>query len=101
MKARPRIDLDGVPLFDAAGGRTGALAIFRYRTTEGLVLLIPESADFTVAWDDLEEVSVDLLAGQVRVRFRPAYVAARHWLRGADTLTGVWLDRVVLADPPV
>ena len=48
MKARPRIDLDGVPLF-AEGHEGGVLAIMRYRTTEGIELLMPgDGIDFDV-----------------------------------------------------
>ena len=37
MDQRPRIDLDGVTLSDP-DGPSAAVAIFRYRTVEGLVL---------------------------------------------------------------
>jgi len=94
--ARPRIDLDGVPLSDPA--RDGnALAIFRRRTTAGLVLLIPESADITVPWESIERADVDLAAGRLAVRFVAAYAARQNWLRGARELVGEWTDRVVMA----
>lgn len=94
--ARPRMDLDGVTLHDAAGGDGHPLAVLRYRTTAGLVLLIPESADFLVPWEDLEEVGLDLRAGEVRVRIREGYAQANHWLRGARELVGQWTDRCEL-----
>src|SRR5262245_51140109 len=52
-----RIDLDGVPLDDEDGRTT---AIFRFRTTAGLVLALPESVDVTVPFTDLAEASLDL-----------------------------------------
>ncbi|MGE0706512.1 MAG: hypothetical protein AB7N76_17660 [Planctomycetota bacterium] len=94
--ARPRIDLDGVALLDPAGGGGPAIAIFRYRTTAGLVLLIPESADFLVGWEHLDEVVLDLASGALRVRFAEAYAAEQHWLRGARVLEGRWTDRCKL-----
>ena len=74
MKARPRIDLDGVPLF--AEGREGSvLAIMRYRTTEGLELLMPESGDFVVPWRHIAESTVDLAAGRMRIAFEADWAA--------------------------
>lgn len=96
--ARPRIDLDGVTLEDPARPGGEPIAILRYRTTAGLVLLIPESADFLVPWEGLSEVGLDLRSGKVRVAFDPAYASARHWLRGATLLEGTWTDRCEL-DP--
>ena len=92
------MDLDGVTLHDAAGGDGHPLAVLRYRTTPGLVLLIPESADFLVPWSDLEEVGLDLRSGEVRVRIGEDYARVNHWLRGARELVGQWTDRCEL-DP--
>ena len=94
MSRRPRIDLDGVPLTDENNPYM-PLAIFRHRTTEGLVLLIPESAEVLVKWPDVEEAAIDLSNGQIRVRFKASYVASQNWLRGASTVVGHWLDRYV------
>lgn len=93
--ARPRIDLDGVPLADPT--RDGdAIAIFRRRTTQGLVLLIPESADFSVPWEAIERAEIDLAAGRLSLRFTETFAAAHNWLRGARELVGEWTDRVVI-----
>lgn len=92
MERRPRIDLDGVPLTDVNEPYM-PLAIFRYRTTDGLVLLIPESAEVLVEWDAIEKASVDLASARVEVTFRADFVATQNWLRGARTITGEWLDR--------
>jgi len=92
------MDLDGVTLHDAAGGDGHPLAVLRYRTTASLVLLIPEGADFLVAWDDLEQVHLDLRSGEVRVRIGESYAKSNHWLRGARELVGQWTDRCEL-DP--
>jgi hypothetical protein len=94
MSRRPRIDLDGVPLTDENNPYM-PLCIFRHRTTEGLVLLIPESAEVLVKWTDVEEAAISLTDGSVRLRFTPGYVAAQNWLRGAETVVGYWLDRYV------
>jgi hypothetical protein len=99
--ARPRIDLDGVALVDAAApAPAGVIAIFRYRTREGLVLLVPESADVLVPWDHVEDARVDLVSGEIQVRLREAFVARETWLRGARALTGTWTDRVLLERAP-
>jgi hypothetical protein len=92
-----RIDLDGVPLDDEDGRTT---AIFRYRTTAGLLLALPESVEVTVPFADLVEASLDLLSGQVRVRLVPDAGRRHRWLGAARTLTGVWTDRRVLSAPP-
>ncbi len=92
MSRRPRIDLDGIPLTDENNPYM-PLCILRHRSTEGLVLLIPESAEVLVKWDDLEETTISLADGTVRVRFSEAYVADQNWLRGARTIVGYWLDR--------
>ena len=95
MKERPRIDLDGVSLTDEANPHM-ILAIFRYRTTEGLILLIPESAEVTVPWTEVEGADLDLQSGFLRIRLKEAYVASQNWLRGARRLTGRWTDRFVM-----
>ena len=94
MKARPRIDLDGVPLF-AEGREGGVLAIMRYRTTEGLELLMPESGDFVVPWAHVDSASVDLAQGSLRVTFDAEWAASENWLRGASVLVGTWTDRML------
>lgn len=96
MTARPRIDLDGVSLVDETRPPM-VVAIFRYRTAEGLVLLIPESADVLVPWEHVAETVLDLRAGTVRVSFQAAYVDRQNWLRGAKTLVGTWTDRLVMS----
>jgi hypothetical protein len=96
MTARPRIDLDGVSLVDEQHPPM-VVAIFRHRTTEGLVLLVPESADVLVPWEHVTESLVDLRAGTVRISFEAAYVDRQNWLRGARTLVGSWTDRFVMS----
>jgi hypothetical protein len=95
---RPRIDLDGVTLTDVANPYM-PLAVFRHRTVEGLILLVPESADVLVAWDHVEAATIDLVRGEIRVRFHPEYVAKENWLRGARELVGDWLDRYQMSVP--
>lgn len=94
MKARPRIDLDGVPLF-AEGREGGVLAIMRYRTTEGLELLMPESGDFVIPWRHVDRADVDLAEGRMRIAFEADWAAQENWLRGASVLVGSWTDRMV------
>ena len=96
MPGRPRIDLDGVALHDEANPHM-VIAIFRYRATEGLVLLIPESADVLVEWSHVKEAALDLANGAVRVRLDPAWVPSQNWLRGATTLLGRWMDRFTMS----
>jgi hypothetical protein len=95
VQARPRIDLEGVALSDERNPYM-VVAIFRYRTTDGLLLLIPESADVLVSWKDVEEAAVDLATGRVKVRLREEFVASQNWLRGARVLVGEWTDRFVM-----
>lgn len=94
LNSRPRIDLDGVALKDEANPHM-VVAIFRHRTTEGIVLLIPESADVLVPWLAVEEASLDLATGALRVRLAAGYVEKENWVRGAKTLVGKWMDRFV------
>jgi hypothetical protein len=96
MSARPRIDLDGVSLLDEAGPSM-VLAIFRYRTKDGLALLVPESAEVLVPFEYVEEATLDLKAGSVRLVLTPAYVERQSWLRGARVLKGTWTDRFVMS----
>ena len=100
MEARPRIDLDGVALTGERDTHM-SLAIFRHRTDQGLVFLIPESADVLVPWEYVRWATVDLAAGAVRVDFDPRWAAEQHWLRGSTTLSGPWLDRFQLKAPPL
>jgi hypothetical protein len=95
MSARPRIDLDGVHLV-AEDNPDMVIAILRYRTTTGLALLMPESADFVVDWEHIEEAQLDLASGSVRVVFTPGFVAAHNWLRGSRVLVGQWVDRFTM-----
>ena len=83
---RPRIDLDGVTLMDVNNPYM-PLAVFRFRTTEGLVLLVPESADVLIGWEHVEEAALDFIHGDLRIRFRPEYVASQNWLRGAAEIS--------------
>src|SRR2546426_7442978 len=95
MEARPRIDLDGVALADPKNPIM-PLAIFRHRTTEGLTLLIPESAELVVPWKEIEEASLDLASGEVRVAFKAGYAKKQNWLRGARVLAGRWMDGLTM-----
>jgi hypothetical protein len=94
MSQRPRIDLDGVALHDERNPLM-PLAAFRYRTTLGVLLLIPESGEVLVRWADLEDARLDLVEGRVVLRFKAAYVEREQWLRGAREIAGEWLDRYV------
>ena len=100
MSHRPRIDLDGVAL-TAQGDETEVLAVFRYRTHEGLVLLMPESGDFLVPWSALTAADLDLQAGVVRLIFEDTFASTKGWLRGANVLIGTWTDRVNLSSAAV
>lgn len=95
MDRRPRIDLDGVTLHDP-DGPSAAVAIFRYRTVEGLVLSMPESADIVVPWDEVEEAELSLANGRLRVRFRESFAQSANWLGGVRTLEGAWTDRLTM-----
>lgn len=98
LNARPRIDLDGVALHDQSNADM-VVAIFRYRTLEGLLLLIPESADVLVPWAAVESARLDLADGILTLSIRPEFVAAQNWLRGARVLVGRWLDRYTMEKP--
>jgi len=95
MSAPLRIDLDGVALVSETNPST-VLAIFRARTTQGVTLLMPESAEFNVSWEHVESAQLDLARGDVRLSFSADYVASVNWLRGSATLVGRWTDRRVL-----
>lgn len=95
MNARPRIDLDGVALHDERNADM-IVAIFRYRTTEGLLMLIPESADVLVPWNAIEGATLDLVTGAIEVRLSESYVTNENWVRGARVLSGKWLDRYTM-----
>lgn len=92
---RPRIDLDGVALADERDPHM-IVATFRYRTTEGLMLLVPESVDIVVPWASIRAAVLDFATGLLTVDFDPAFVARTNWLRGASRLTGQWTDRLVM-----
>ncbi len=91
-----RIDLNGVALRTASGR---VLCLFRFRTTEGILVQLPESVDALIPWAAVEEAALDLRSGNVRLRLsrnasRPA------WLGEADALTGKWTDREILTVAP-
>ena len=97
--ARPRIDLDGVAMYDAtrdASRNQMVICVFRKRTRQGLVLLVPESAEVLVPWDQVVAAQVDLGSAEVKIELEADYVAKEHWLRQATHLVGSWTDRVVL-----
>jgi hypothetical protein len=96
MTPRPRIDLDGVSLVDETASPM-VLAVFRYRTAEGIVLLVPESADVLVPYAEVESAALDLVLGTIRLAFRAPYVERQSWLRGARVITGTWTDRFVMS----
>ena len=98
MSVRPRIDLDGVALF-GEGDPLMPLASFRYRTVDGLLLLIPESGEELVRWPDVREAQLDLASGTLAIRFDEAYARRQNWLRGSSTLEGRWTDRIILTQP--
>lgn len=93
MDKRQRIDLDGVTLSNP-DGPAAAVALFRYRTVEGLVLSMPESADIVVAWDDVESADLSLVTGKLTVRFTERYAQDANWLGGVRALEGRWTDRL-------
>ena len=93
MDKRPRIDLDGVTLSDP-DGPAAAVAIFRYRTVEGLVLSMPESADIVVAWEHVETADLSLSTGKLTVAFTEGFAGKANWLGGVRKLEGRWTDRL-------
>ena len=92
MQQRPRIDLDGVALTDVANPLM-PLASFRYRTTDGLLLLIPESGELLVRFEDIEHAKLELTTGRLEIAFRQPFAEGQQWLRGARVVNGDWLDR--------
>jgi hypothetical protein len=92
MARRPRVDLDGIALTSPDEPHM-VLAVLRYRTTDGLRLLMPESGDFDVSWAHIERARLDLASGTVRITFEPEWAATQNWLRGASVLIGRWIDR--------
>ncbi len=94
--SRPRIDLNGVPLVNADKPDGATILIFRYRTTDGLIVLIPESADELIPWASVEAASLDLASGRVQGRVEPAFAQAHPWMRGAVRLEGQWTDRLAM-----
>lgn len=95
MSARPRIDLDGVPLSNVDDA-SQVVAVFRHRTHQGLILLVPESTDELIRWDDVRACNIDLHNGSIRLELSEAVVARENWLRGAHVLVGSCFDRVEL-----
>jgi len=95
MDQRPRIDLDGVTLSDP-DGPSAAVAVFRYRTVEGLVLSMPESTDVLVKWDDVESSALDLASGRLVVAFTETFANKANWLGGLRRLEGRWMDRMAI-----
>ncbi len=95
--AKMRIDLDGVPLDDEDGRTT---ALFRFRTTRGLQLALPESVDVLVPWSDIAAASLDLVSGRIVVELVPDAPKRHPWLGRARTLAGTWTDRTLLTEAP-
>ena len=94
---RMRIDLDGVPLKSPQGR---VLCMFRVRTTDGIVLAIPESIDVTVPWAAIAEASLDLVSGRIRISFHENAPARPRWLGEVNVVEGEWTDRALLSEPP-
>jgi hypothetical protein len=93
---RIRLDLEGIALNDEKGRLT---ATFRYRTADGVVVNLPESADYSLGWAHLEACTVDLRTGELVIRLKPEHVEEHRWLHGSRELRGQWLDRVRLEHP--
>ncbi len=93
MDKRPRIDLDGVTLSNP-DGPAAAVAVFRYRTVEGLVLSMPESADIVVPWSEVEAADLSLQSGKLTIAFTERFASAANWLGGVRKLEGRWTDRL-------
>jgi len=100
MDKRPRIDLDGVTLSDP-DGPAAAVAIFRYRTVEGLVLSMPESADIVVSWGDIDGADLSLADGKLKLSFSEAFATKANWLGGIRVLEGRWTDRLTIRSSDV
>ena len=93
---RMRIDLDGVPLKSEQGR---VICIFRFRTTDGLVLAIPESVDVTVPWAAIKAAHLDLVTGSIKLSFHSNVPERPRWLADVDTVEGEWTDRTILEHP--
>lgn len=94
---RMRIDLEGVALKSPQGR---VMCIFRFRTTDGIVLAIPESVDVTVPWSAIKEAILDLANGQIKISFHPELETRPRWLGEVDVVEGEWTDRQILSEPP-
>jgi hypothetical protein len=94
---RMRIDLDGVPLKSPQGR---VLCMFRFRTTDGIVLAIPESVDVTVPWSAIKEASLDLILGHISIHFHSDASSRPRWLGEVDIVIGEWTDRQLLSEVP-
>lgn len=92
-----RIDLDGVDLRDGSGR---IIAIFRFRTTEGLILRLPESTDVNVPWSLVDDATIDLAHARVMILFKPEAPAVLRWLKQQTALQGSWTDRRLLESAP-
>jgi hypothetical protein len=91
-----RMDLEGVALKDPSGR---VLCVFRYRTTAGILVNLPESVDVTIPWGVIDDAQVDLKSGQVRIRFNRTEGRPR-WLEDVDVVEGTWTDRGLLTGVP-
>lgn len=94
---RFRLDLDGVELTDGNGR---VVCILRWRTSQGLLLRLPESTDQLVPYQLLTEARLDLREGTVMLRFTPDARKELPWLQSWTELTGTWTDRAQLEDAP-
>ena len=45
-------------------------------------------------WAHVSAAEIDTITGTVRIELDPGFVAKEHWLRGATTLVGRWMDRL-------
>ncbi|MBI4850355.1 MAG: hypothetical protein HY819_00875 [Acidobacteria bacterium] len=94
---RMRIDLEGVALKNPQGR---VMCIFRFRTTDGLVLAIPESVDVIVPWSAIKEAILDLTTGQIKLSFHSKSDSRPRWLGEVDIVEGEWTDRQILLEVP-
>jgi hypothetical protein len=92
-----RLHLEGVALRDAKGRVT---ATFRYRTRDGILVNLPESADTLVPWPHIEHCAADLVSGELLILLKPEAVEQHRWLHGSPELRGTWIDRVELDRGP-
>jgi hypothetical protein len=94
---RIRLDLEGIALHDDADR---LFATFRYRTRNGLILNLPESVDVTIPWADIAHCHVDLVSGELVLRFKETHLERYAWLGGKRELRGHWIDRIEVDDVP-